>query len=106
MPDSSPLEELTAGETNSGHIGYQCQGRQPLQEAEAILADQLREVRQLFQPTSLTAYDQRVVQPPNTWPRGQQVQPQQQLQPLHQLLQYLPMGDIAPELPQNHFIGC
>ena len=45
MPDSSPLEELTAGETNSGHIGYQCQGRQPLQEAEAILADQLREVR-------------------------------------------------------------
>ena len=97
MPGSSPLGELTAAVEAVKRIlvtlatNVDPTGRQPLQEAEAILAEQLREVRQLFQPNLPTAHEQRVLQPPNTWPRGQQVQPQQQLQPLHKLLKYPPI---------------
>ena len=60
---SSPIEELTAAVEAVKRIlatlatNADPTGRQPLQEAEAILADQLREVRQLFQPTSPTAYE-------------------------------------------------
>ena len=105
MPGSSPLEELTAAVEAVKQIlvtlatDVDPTGRQSLQEAEAISADQLREVRQLFQPTSPTALEQRVVQPPNTWPVQPQTQQQLQLQPLQQLLQYPPMGGIASALP-------
>jgi hypothetical protein len=120
MPGSSPVEELTAAVEDVRRIltklstsSADSTGRQPLQDAEAILAEQLQAVRQLFQPTP-TAQDQRVqpVLPSlDIWPRGQQLQPLQQLpqpplQPLLQLplqqhqsvLQSAPTS-IAPALP-------
>ena len=68
--------------------------RQPLQEAEATLAEQLSTIRQLFQPNPPDAHEQIWVQqlPPDTWPRGQQLQPLQQ----HQLLLQTPPAGIAP----------
>ncbi len=108
MPGSSPIEELTASVENVRRILAKIStshadpaGRQPLQEAEAILADQLQAVRQLFQPTP-TAQDQRVQPlPPSAgvWPRGQQLQPLQQSLQQHQIvLQSAPTG-IAFPLP-------
>jgi hypothetical protein len=117
MPGSSIVEELTAAVEDVRRIltkmstsNVDLESRQPMQEAEVIIAEQLQAVRQLFQPTSI-AQDQRV-QPPlpssNIWPRGQQVQPlqqpqqqplQQQLQQHQLVLQSAPTG-IASALPQ------
>ena len=104
MPGSSPIEELTAAVESVKRILNKLlsteagsNSRQPLQEAEATLAEQLSTIRQLFQPNPPDAHEQRVEQqlPPDTWPRGQQLQPLQQ----HQLLLQTPPAGIAPALP-------
>ena len=104
MPGSSPIEELTAAVESVKRILNKllsteagANSRQPLQEAEATLAEQLSTIRQLFQPNPPDAHEQILVQqlPPDTWPRGQQLQPLQQ----HQLLLQTPTSGIAPALP-------
>jgi len=108
MPGSSIVEELTAAVEDVRRIltkmstsNADPEGRQPMQDAEAIIAEQLQAVRKLFQPTS-TAQDQRV-QPPlpssGTWPRGQQLQPLQQQLQQHQLVLQSDPTSIAPALP-------
>ena len=106
MPGSSPIEELTAAVESVKRILNKllsteagANSRQPLQEAEATLAEQLSTIRQLFQPNPPDAHEQRVVQqlPLDTWPRGQQLQPLQQ----HQLLLQTPTSGIAPALPPH-----
>ena len=103
MPGMSLIEELTASvdcvrrslakllSSNADPTS-----RQPLQEAEDILAEQLRAVRQLFQRTTPEP-EQRVPELPSasTWPRGQQLQPVQQ----HQLVLQRAHTGIAPALP-------
>ena len=106
MPGSSPIEELTAAVEEVRRVlsklytsNADPAGRQPLNEVEAILAEQLQAVRQLFQPTPLTAHDQRVQPQPSSdiWPRGQRLQPLQQHQ---SVLQSDYMG-IAPALSSS-----
>jgi hypothetical protein len=106
MPGSSPIEELTAAVENIRRIltklfasNADPSGRQPIQEAEAILAEQLQAVRQLFQPSPLTPNDQRVQPQPllETWPRGQQLQPLLQ----HQSVLQSDHTGIAPALPPS-----
>ena len=101
MPGSSPVEELTAAVESVKRILNKLlsakagsDNRQPLQEAEATLAEQLSTIRQLFQ---YDAQEQRVKhQPSDTWPRGQQLPLQQ-----HQLLLQTPPSGIAPALPPH-----
>ena len=77
--------------------------RQPIQEAELVLAEQLRAVRQLFQPNVPAAEpEQRVAAlpgPPSSsaWPRAQLLEPLQQ----HQLVIQRPHTGIAPALPPD-----
>ena len=63
MPGSSPIEELTAAVESVKRILNKLlsaeagsNSRQPLQEAEATLAEQLSTIRQLFQPNSPDAH--------------------------------------------------
>ena len=107
MPGSSPIEELTAAVESVKRILNKllsteagANSRQPLQEAEATLAEQLSTIRQLFQPNPPDAHEQIWVQqlPPDTWPRGQQLQPLQQ----HQLLLQTPTSGIAPRTATTH----
>ena len=73
MPGFSPIEELTAAVESVKRILNKLfsaeagsNNRQPLQEAEATLAEQLSTIRQLFQPD---AHEQRVEQQPSdNWP--------------------------------------
>ena len=105
MPGSSPIEELIAAVgdvrrilTKLSTLNADPAGHQPMQEAEAILAEQLRDVRKLFQPTTLTEQDQKAQPQPSSsiWPRAQQLPLLQ-----HQsVLQSAPTS-IAPALPLN-----
>ena len=103
MPGSTPIEELTAAVEDVRRILTKLSasntdpaGRQPIQEAEAVLAEQLQTVRNLFLPTSSTAHDQEMhIQPSSsTRPRGQQVSLRQ-----HQTVLHPACMGIAPALP-------
>ena len=68
MPGSSPIEELTAAVESVKRILNKLlsaeagpNSRQPLQEAEATLAEQVSTIRQLFQPNPPDAHKQRAV---------------------------------------------
>jgi len=108
MPGSSVIEELTAAVesvrmalTKLTTTQADPTSRQPLQEAELVLAEQLRAVRQLFQPNvPAVEPEQRVAELPSasTWPRGQQLQPVQQQ---HQLVLQRAHTGIAPALPPD-----
>jgi hypothetical protein len=104
MPGSSPIEELIAAVEDVRRVltkmfvsNADPAGRQPLQEAESILAEQLQAVRQLFQPIPPAAHEQRVQLQPSsgTWPRGQQLEPLLQ----HQLVLQSDHNGVAPALP-------
>ena len=106
MPGSTAIEELTASvegvrRSLSKFLSANADPttRQPLQDAEDILAEQLRAVRQLFQHSTLAGPEQRVAEIPSasTWPRGQQLQPVQQ----HQVVLQRAHTGIAPALPPD-----
>jgi Reverse transcriptase (RNA-dependent DNA polymerase) len=109
MPGTSLIEELTASVDGVRRSlakllssNADPTSRQPLQEAEDILAEQLRAVRQLFQHITPTEPEQRVPELPSasTWPRGQQLQPVQPVQQ-HQLVLQRAHTGIAPALPSD-----
>ena len=102
MPGTSLIEELTAAVDGVRRslakllsANTDPTTRQPLQEAEDILAEQLRAVRQLFQNTTPAEPEQRPSA--GTWPRGQQLQPVHQ----HQLALQRAHTGIAPALPPD-----
>ena len=106
MPGTSLVEELTAAvEGVRRSLTKLLAGnsdptaRQPLQEAEEVLAEQLRAVRQLFQHTTPAVPELSVTELPSAsiWPRGQLLQPV----PQHQLVLQRAHTGIAPALPPD-----